>query len=83
METFKTPHGLITLYKNETYITTEFTKGKYWDIDTLNKLKQYINPKKNILEMAYSKKEDPFGTPPARDVGRHWNSKTRKPIKNK
>ena len=51
METFKTPYGLITLYKNEAYITRDFRRGKYWDINTLNKLKQYINPKKNILEI--------------------------------
>ncbi len=39
------------LYKNDLYITNSFIKGSYWDIDTLNKLKPYINPLKNILEI--------------------------------
>ena len=51
METFTTSYGLITLYKNETYINNSFKKGSYWDINTLNKLKQYINSKCNILEI--------------------------------
>lgn len=51
MESFNTPYGLITLYKNETYIIKAFKKGSYWDIDTLKLLKQYINPNRNILEI--------------------------------
>lgn len=51
METFKTPYGLITLYKNGTFITNCFKQGYYWDIDTLHLLKQYINPLRNILEI--------------------------------
>ena len=51
METFDTSYGLITLYKNETYIINSFKKGSYWDIKTLNILKQYIPPNKNILEI--------------------------------
>jgi FkbM family methyltransferase len=51
METFKTEYGLITLYKNETYIINPFKNGSYWDINTLQKLKNYINPSRNILEI--------------------------------
>jgi FkbM family methyltransferase len=51
METFDTDYGLITLYKNETFIINSFKTGSYWDIGTLCKLKQYINPTQNILEI--------------------------------
>jgi hypothetical protein len=50
-ETYNTPYGLITLYKNEGVIGGEFKKGNYWDIDTLFKLRQYIDPNRNILEI--------------------------------
>lgn len=49
--TFYTNYGKITLYKNEHFIGNEFKKGRYWDIDTLMKLKSYIDPDKNILEI--------------------------------
>lgn len=51
METYKTRYGIITLYKNEAFIGNTFKKGKYWDIDTLLKLRKFINPNKNILEI--------------------------------
>jgi FkbM family methyltransferase len=51
MNTYKTKYGLITLYKNETYICEPFNRGSYWDEDTLLKLKKYIDPSKNILEI--------------------------------
>ncbi|MBI96600.1 hypothetical protein CL656_05590 [bacterium] len=51
METFNTSYGLITLYKNETYIINDFKKGSYWDINTLNLLRRFINPMRNILEI--------------------------------
>lgn len=51
METYNTEYGKITLYKNEVYIGDSFKKGKYWDIDTLLMLKEYINPDQNILEI--------------------------------
>lgn len=51
METYKTKYGLITLYKNEVTIGGDFKNGRYWDIDTLMKLRKYINPKRNILEI--------------------------------
>ena len=51
METYNTEYGLITLYKNETYITTTFRMGIYWDNDTLLKLREYIDPNRNILEI--------------------------------
>ena len=51
METFNTKHGLVTLYKNERYIGEEFKAGKYWEEDTLLKLKEYINPCRDILEI--------------------------------
>lgn len=51
METFDTSYGLISLYKNETYIINDFKKGSYWDINTLSLLKKYIDPTRNILEI--------------------------------
>jgi len=51
MDTFITKYGKITLYQNEIYIGSEFKKGNYWDEDTLLKLKQVIDPTKNILEI--------------------------------
>ncbi len=51
METYNTKYGLVTLYKNESYIGADFKKGSYWDIDTLIKLREFINPNKNILEI--------------------------------
>lgn len=51
METFKTKYGLVTLYKNDCIIRKPFVSGSYWDIDTLLKLKPYINPNRNILEI--------------------------------
>ena len=51
METYNTNYGLITLYKNDVYISKDFKNGKYWDIDTLLKLCKYINPNCNILEI--------------------------------
>lgn len=51
METYTTPYGQVTLYQNEVYIGTPFKQGSYWDIDTLSKLRQYIDPHRNILEI--------------------------------
>lgn len=51
MEIYKTEYGLITLYKNDVYIGGEFKKGIYWDIDTLLKLRKYVNPNMNVLEI--------------------------------
>jgi FkbM family methyltransferase len=49
--TYKTDFGLISLYKNEEYIGKAFEKGVYWSHDTMIKLRGYINPNKNILEI--------------------------------
>ncbi len=51
MQNFETPYGLITLYKIEIPISNPFRLGSYWDIDTLHKLKKYIDPTRNILEI--------------------------------
>ena len=51
METYNTNYGLITLYKNDVYIGEKFKQGGYWDIDTLLKLRKYIDPNRNILEI--------------------------------
>ena len=51
MDTFNTPFGLVTLYRNEAYIREPFIRGSYWDIDTLTKLREYIDPNRNILEI--------------------------------
>jgi len=51
MESYKTCYGLITLYKNDVAIGSEFKNGRYWDNDTLLQLRKYINPNRNILEI--------------------------------
>ena len=51
MNTYKTDYGWITLYRNEFYIGNEFKKGGYWEIDSLLKLREYIPPNRNILEI--------------------------------
>jgi FkbM family methyltransferase len=50
-QTFNTRYGLVTLYKNEVYIGDDFKKGKYWDEDTLLKLKEYVHPNRTLLEI--------------------------------
>ena len=49
--TYYTEYGRITLYENEVYIGQSFKKGIYWDKNTILKLKEYIDPDKNILEI--------------------------------
>lgn len=49
--TYNTKHGLITLYNNEVYIGDVFRNGNYNDEEQLFKLKEYINPNRNILEI--------------------------------
>jgi FkbM family methyltransferase len=49
--TYETQYGKITLYGNEIYIGGTFNDGKYWDEDTLCKIKDYIDPTRNILEI--------------------------------
>jgi len=49
--TYNTKYGLVTLYNNEFYIGNDFKNNKYWDEDTLLKLREYINPNRNILEI--------------------------------
>jgi len=51
METYNTKYGIITLYKNDIYIGEKFKQGGYFDIDTLLKLREYIDPNRNILEI--------------------------------
>jgi FkbM family methyltransferase len=51
METYKTSYGLITLYKNEVFIGDAFRNNQYWDEDTLLKLREFIDPNRNILEI--------------------------------
>lgn len=51
METYYTKYGIITLRANEIFIGKDFKNGSYWDIDTLLKLQEYIDPNKNILEI--------------------------------
>lgn len=51
MNTFQTKYGLVTLYHNEYYIGNEFKGGKYWDEDTLLKLRTFVDPDRNILEI--------------------------------
>jgi len=49
--TFNTHFGKITLYQNELFIGTCFRQNIYWDEETLWKLKEYIDPTRNILEI--------------------------------
>ena len=49
--TYDTQYGKITLYSNEIYIGEKFENGNYWDEDTLCKMKEYIDPTRNILEI--------------------------------
>jgi FkbM family methyltransferase len=51
MNTYNTKYGLVTLYKNEVFIGNDFKNGKYWDEESLLKLRKFINPNKNILEI--------------------------------
>jgi FkbM family methyltransferase len=49
--TYNTKYGNVTLLKNEAFIGNDFRQNKYWDEDTLIKLKEYIDPNCNILEI--------------------------------
>lgn len=51
MDSYQTKYGIVTLYSNEVYIGQHFKNGQYWDESTLLKLKEYINPNRNILEI--------------------------------
>jgi len=51
MNTYNTIYGLVTLYENEIFIANAFKRGSYWDIHTLWKLREYIDPNRNILEI--------------------------------
>ena len=51
MDTFDTKYGKISVYHNEIYIGNSFKQGKYWDEDTLLKLREYVDPNRNILEI--------------------------------
>jgi FkbM family methyltransferase len=48
---YNTKYGIINMYQNELYIGNEFKNGRYWEENILLKLKQYIDPSKNILEI--------------------------------
>ena len=50
-QTHDTKYGKVTIYRNDIYINDSFRQGKYWDEETLLKLKKYIDPSKNILEI--------------------------------
>lgn len=51
MNTFDTKYGKVSLLYNELYIGNVFKSGQYWDEDTLLKLKEYIHPNRNLLEI--------------------------------
>lgn len=51
MNTFQTKYGKVTLYDNEKFIGWYFKNGQYWDEDILIKLREYIPPDRNILEI--------------------------------
>ena len=49
-QTYNTQYGKVSLLNNDMYINGSFANGHYWDENTLLKLKQFIDPNKNILE---------------------------------
>jgi len=51
IKTYETKYGKISLYSNDIYISRPFENGDYWDENTLLKLKNFIDPNKNILEI--------------------------------
>ena len=51
IDTYTTKYGRMSIYKNEIFIGHAFRQGQYWDEDTLLKLKEYIDPNRNILEI--------------------------------
>lgn len=51
MDTYNTKYGKLTLLSNENIIGTAFKDGVYWEEGTILKLKQFIDPNKNILEI--------------------------------
>jgi FkbM family methyltransferase len=51
INTYITKYGDISLYVNEIHIGMTFMYGRYWDEDTIFKLKEYIDPNKNIIEI--------------------------------
>jgi FkbM family methyltransferase len=48
---YSTNHGSITLFTNEMYIGEFFKNNTYWIEDILFKIKNFVNPNKNILEI--------------------------------
>jgi FkbM family methyltransferase len=49
---YYTKYGYVILYNNDVYLNCDaFKKGNYHDEDTMLKLKKYIDPNKNILEI--------------------------------
>jgi FkbM family methyltransferase len=48
---FNTEYGMLILYRNDKFITSSFNKGEYWDIETLLKVKEFIDPAKQIIEV--------------------------------
>ena len=51
IKTYETKYGKISVYSNDIYISRPFEHGNYWDENTLLKLKNFIDPNKNILEI--------------------------------
>tara|TARA_R110002074_G_scaffold59689_1_gene145049 strand:+ start:313 stop:1089 length:777 start_codon:yes stop_codon:yes gene_type:complete len=51
INTFTTPHGKISLLANESIIGQTFINGHYWDCNSLEILKKFIDPTRNILEV--------------------------------
>lgn len=51
LNTFFTKYGNVTIYDNECYIGKEFMCGNFFEEDGLLRVGQYIDPKRNILEI--------------------------------
>jgi len=49
--TYNTKYGKVTLLRNEAIVGEPFRHGRYWDDETLCKLKHYIPKHRNILEI--------------------------------
>ena len=51
IKTYDTPYGLVSLDENDFWFALTYENGRYWDEATLQIVKDYIDPNRNILEI--------------------------------
>ena len=51
IKTYDTPYGLVSLDENDFWFALTYENGRYWDEATLQIVKDYIDPTRNILEI--------------------------------